>query len=84
MRLMVERAFQQEGEADGKWVRARVTSGQLSTYFVGYEEHWTLRREAEAKWGADFTLKRYHDSALSFGSPPARFVGQLLFDRPIA
>jgi uncharacterized protein (DUF885 family) len=84
MRLMVERAFQQEGEADGKWVRARVTSGQLSTYFVGYEEHWALRREAEAKWGADFRLKRYHDSALSFGSPPARFVGQLLFDRPIA
>jgi uncharacterized protein (DUF885 family) len=83
MRLMVERAFQQEGEADGKWVRARVTSGQLSTYFVGYEEHWALRREAEAKWGADFKLKRYHDAALAFGSPPARFVGQLLFDRPI-
>ena len=84
MRLMVERAFQQEGEADGKWVRARVTSGQLSTYFVGYEEHWALRREAEAKWGGAFTLKRYHDSALSYGSPPARFVGQLLFGRPIA
>jgi len=84
MKLMVEGTFQEQGEADGKWVRARVSSGQLSTYFVGYEEHWALRREAEHGWGADFALKRYHDTALSFGSPPVRFVGQLMFDRPIA
>lgn len=83
MRLMVDDAFQEKGEAEGKWVRARVTSGQLSTYFVGYEEHWSIRREAEQHWGADFALKRYHDTALSFGSPPARFVGQMMFDRPI-
>jgi uncharacterized protein (DUF885 family) len=83
MRLMVDHAFQQEGEAEGKWTRARVTSGQLSTYFVGYEEHWQLRAEAEKSWGKDFTLKRYHDTALSFGSPPVRFVGQLMFARPI-
>jgi len=84
MKLMVDGAFQEQGEADGKWVRARVSSGQLSTYFVGYEEHWALRREAEHLWGPDFALKRYHDTALSFGSPPVRFVDQLMFDRPIA
>jgi uncharacterized protein (DUF885 family) len=84
MKLMVEGAFQEQGEADGKWVRARVSSGQLSTYFVGYEEHWSLRREVEHHWGSDFALKRYHDTALSFGSPPTRFVGQLMLDRPIA
>jgi uncharacterized protein (DUF885 family) len=84
MKLMVEDAFQEQGEADGKWVRARVSSGQLSTYFVGYEEHWALRHEAEHAWGPEFALKRYHDTALSFGSPPVRFVGQLMFDRPIA
>jgi uncharacterized protein (DUF885 family) len=83
MKLMVEDAFQEQGEADGKWVRARVTSGQLSTYFVGYEEHWSLRHDAEHRGGPDFALKRYHDTALSFGSPPVRFVGQLMFDRPI-
>jgi uncharacterized protein (DUF885 family) len=84
MKLMVEGAFQEQGEADGKWVRARVSSGQLSTYFVGYEEHWALRHEAEHRWGPDFALKRYHDTALAFGSPPVRFVDQLMFDRPIA
>ena len=84
MKLMVEGAFQEQGEADGKWVRARVSSGQLSTYFVGYEEHWALRHEAEHRWGPAFALKRYHDMALSFGSPPVRFVDQMMFDRPIA
>ncbi|HEX4504486.1 MAG TPA: DUF885 domain-containing protein [Alphaproteobacteria bacterium] len=83
MKLMVEGAFQEQGEADGKWVRARVSSGQLSTYFVGYEEHWNLRHDAEHRWGPDFALKRYHDTALSFGSPPVRFIGQLMFDQPI-
>ena len=83
MKLMVEDAFQEQGEADGKWTRARVTSGQLSTYFVGYEEHWALRHDAEHRWGPDFALKRYHDAALAYGSPPVRFIGQLMFDRPI-
>ncbi|MCA9711373.1 MAG: DUF885 domain-containing protein, partial [Myxococcales bacterium] len=35
LELMVFRSFQQEGEAKAKWVRAQVTSTQLSTYFVG-------------------------------------------------
>lgn len=84
MKLMTVQAFQQEREAAGKWVRAQVSSAQLPTYFVGWQEHWALRREAEKRWGADFNLKRYHDKVLSFGSPPARFVSQLMFDQPIA
>jgi hypothetical protein len=39
MKLMVEGGFQEEREAAGKWVRAQLTSAQLSTYFVGYQEH---------------------------------------------
>jgi hypothetical protein len=39
MRMLVEEAFQDEREADGKWRRAQLTSAQLSTYFVGYLEH---------------------------------------------
>ena len=84
MKLMTVQAFQQEREAAGKWVRAQLSQAQLPTYFVGWEEHKALRKQAEAKWGKAFTLKRYHDGILSFGSPPARFAGQLLFDLPIA
>jgi uncharacterized protein (DUF885 family) len=84
MTFMTGEAFQEEREAAGKWTRARLSSGQLSTYFVGWGEHHALRKHAEATWGADFNLKKYHDTALSHGSPPARFVRQLMFGEPIA
>lgn len=84
MKFMTQDAFQEEREAAGKWTRARVSSGQLSTYFVGWGEHHALRKETETRWGADFGLKRYHDTALSHGSPPLRFVRQLMLDEPIA
>lgn len=83
MELMIESTFQEEREAAAKWVRAQLTSTQLSTYFVGYQEHRDLRAEAEQRWGDEFSLKRYHDGVLSFGSPPVRFVRALLFDLDI-
>jgi uncharacterized protein (DUF885 family) len=83
MKLMVETGFQEEREAAGKWVRAQLTAAQLSTYFVGYQEHSDMRAEAERRGGARFDIKRYHDTVLSFGSPPVRYVRALLFDEPI-
>ncbi|WP_183030039.1 DUF885 domain-containing protein [Altericroceibacterium spongiae] len=83
MDLMMKGAFQQEREAAGKWVRANLSSVQLLSYFTGYEEHWALRHEAERRWGKDFTLRRYHDAVLSHGSPPVKYVRELLFDLPI-
>ncbi|HAY83317.1 MAG TPA: DUF885 domain-containing protein, partial [Planctomycetaceae bacterium] len=83
MQLMMEDTFQEEREAAGKWVRAQLTSAQLSTYFVGYIEHVDLRRETEAAWGDDFQLKTYHDKVLSFGSPPVKFARALLLDKAI-
>ncbi len=83
MHLMIEGGFQEEREAAGKWVRAQLTSAQLSTYFVGYQEHLELRAAMEAAWGDDFALRRYHDQALSYGSPPVRFVRALMLDEEI-
>jgi hypothetical protein len=83
IKLMTEMGFQQEREAAGKWIRAQVTSCQLPTYFVGLSEHNELRAEAEKRWGSSFNLKRYHDTVLSFGSPPVRMARQLMFDEPI-
>jgi hypothetical protein len=45
MDLMVRGGFQEESEAIKKWDRARLTSTQLSTYFVGSMEMWRLERE---------------------------------------
>lgn len=83
MRLMIEGGFQEEREAAGKWTRAQLTSAQLSTYFVGTQEHWDLRRQMEKISGDDFNLKTYHDKLLSFGSPPVQFVKALMLDLPI-
>ena len=83
MKMMTQTTFQEESEASGKWVRAQLSSTQLSTYFIGLQEHLDLRREAEQRWGKKFNLKRYHDTVTSFGSPPARYVGELMFDHPI-
>lgn len=83
MKLMMEDTFQEEREAAAKWTRAQLTSTQLSTYFVGYHEHREIRRAAEKEWADAFTLKRYHDSVISFGSPPPRFVRALLLNQQI-
>ena len=81
MKLMVETAFQEEREAAGKWDRARMSSTQLSTYFVGAAEHFEARARAQAQPG--FTLKAYHDKLLGAGSPPGRFAAALYFGDPI-
>jgi len=78
MRMMTEDAFQQESEAAGKWIRAQLSSAQLPTYFVGWREHWALRREMQAPEGENFDLKSYHDTLLSFGSPPVRYARALM------
>ncbi|MBL8544584.1 MAG: DUF885 domain-containing protein [Hyphomonadaceae bacterium] len=83
MQLLTQTAFQEEREAAGKWRRAQLSVGQLSTYFVGFQEHLETRAAAEVKWGPEFNLKRYHDGVLAFGSPPCRFARQLLLDEPI-
>ena len=84
MKFMTDYAFQEEREAAGKWTRARVSSGQLSTYYVGWSEHHALRKEMEAKDGAAFNLKAYHDAVLSHGSPPVRLARAMLLNAEIA
>ncbi len=68
--LMENEAFQEEGEAVGKWTRARISHGQLSTYFYGFSELMKLRALAEKQPG--FNERAYHDQLLSFGSPSLR------------
>ncbi|HJX26179.1 MAG TPA: DUF885 domain-containing protein [Chthoniobacterales bacterium] len=76
--LMMKEGFQQEGEAVAKWKRARLSSAQLSTYFVGVTEHLDLREKAKAKAGASFDLKKYNDTVISFGSPPVKYVREVM------
>jgi uncharacterized protein (DUF885 family) len=77
MKLMMEQALQEEGEAAGKWKRAQLTSAQLSTYFYGFYEIMKIRERGEKEAG--FAERAFNDKLLSFGSPAPRFLGALMF-----
>jgi uncharacterized protein (DUF885 family) len=76
--FMMNEGFQEEGEAAGKWKRAQLSSTQLSTYYVGSVEINDLRKAYEAKNKGKLNLKKMHDWMLSFGSPPAKYVREML------
>ena len=47
--LMIDGAFQEEAQARAKYNRARLSSTQLSTYFVGSLMFWDLEHEARRR-----------------------------------
>jgi uncharacterized protein (DUF885 family) len=65
-------------EAAGKWKRAQLSSTQLSTYYVGSVEVNDLRRAYEAKNKGKVDLQKMHDEMLSFGSPAAKYVKEMM------
>jgi uncharacterized protein (DUF885 family) len=77
MRLMLDRGYQEEGEAVGKWRRSLLTSTQLSTYFVGYLAVRGIVEDLRAAQ-PDWSLRQVHDAVLAHGSPPARHLRPLL------
>jgi uncharacterized protein (DUF885 family) len=76
--LLVGRAFQTEGEAVGKIIRAKQTSCQLSTYFVGRTAFYRLRQQVQRDLGDRFDLGRYHEAVLSHGTLPVKYLPELL------
>jgi Bacterial protein of unknown function (DUF885) len=77
MALMTGRGHQEEGEAAGKWRRARLTSSQLSTYYVGYSEISDLAADLRAA-DPGLTDQQVHDRMLAHGSPPVRLLRTVL------
>jgi uncharacterized protein (DUF885 family) len=78
MELLVGRAFQTEGEAVGKIIRAKQTSCQLSTYFVGRTAFYRLRQQLQRALGDRFDLARYHEAVLSHGTIPVKYLPELV------
>lgn len=78
--LLTDQAFQEDAEARGKLTRAKVTSGQLCSYFVGGAELADLHEEARAADGAAFDPRRFHQRVLSHGTPTADVVRRALRD----
>jgi len=78
--LMINETFQEESEANGKWRRAQLTSAQLSTYFTGYILFLELLEDYKAQEGENFTLKKFHEELLSYGSIPIRYIREMMID----
>ena len=76
--FLTKEAFQSEEEARLKIVRAKQTSVQLSTYFVGRMAMQRLRDETQRELGDRFNLGRYHEAVLEQGSVPVRYLRELV------
>jgi hypothetical protein len=82
--LMIRDTFQEKPEAEGKLRRAKLSSTQLPTYFVGWQAWRRLRRDVQAQRGAAFDLSAYHDEVLSYGSVPMGALRRLIVKEDVA
>ena len=74
MNFLVNEAFQSQEEARLKIIRAKQTSVQLSTYFVGRMAFYRLRQAVEREMKDQFDLGRFHEAVLDHGSIPVRVL----------
>ena len=78
MALLVDRGFQTTGEAAGKVLRAKQSSCQLSTYFVGRTAFYQLRQQVQRKRGDQFRIGKFHEEVLSHGTIPVKYLPELV------
>jgi uncharacterized protein (DUF885 family) len=78
LELMMKKGFQEEAEAVRKLRRAKITSTQLSTYFVGYKEMRGIYEAAKKKAGASFTNRSVLEKMISYGSIEPRMIKRLM------
>ena len=79
LRLLLEEGFQTKKVAEEKLRRAQVTSVQLSTYFVGWQQIAKLRDEQKAARGSAWSLREFNDALLAHGTPPIPYVRDIFF-----
>src|ERR1700693_2813753 len=78
MDLMTQDAFQTQAEAEGKLVRAKLSSTQLPTYYVGIREWFAFRKKYQDAAGKNFNLLKFHDLVLDQGPLPVPVVEKLV------
>ena len=78
MDLMLNDTFQTQAEAEGKLRRAKLTSTQLPTYFVGIRQWWELRKKYQTAKGSAFNLEEFHNKALDQGPLPIEYLEKII------
>ena len=78
LKFLTQEAYQSEGEARLKIIRAKQSSVQLSTYFVGRMAHYRLRQAVQRELGGKFQLGRFHEAVLAPGPVPVKYLPELV------
>lgn len=76
--LMEKQTFQEKEEAQEKLQRAKLTSAQLPTYFVGWRGWLNARSEYRKAKGSAYSLSDFNDSALKEGAVPLNSLSGLI------
>lgn len=78
MDLLTKQTFQTQAEAEGKLKRAKLTSAQLPTYYLGLREWLKFRKRYQDKMGSKFDLLKFHNQVLDEGPLPVPIIEQIL------
>jgi uncharacterized protein (DUF885 family) len=78
MEMMLREAFQEQTEAENKWLRITLSQVQLTSYFTGYAEIYDFRERQKEQLAENFDLKAFHDQFLSYGSAPVPAIIELM------
>lgn len=72
--LLSKECFQTDQQVEEKYHRATVSQVQLCSYYSGSTAIQQLRDEYQKKMGSKYSLKNFHETFLSFGSSPVKYI----------
>ena len=74
VRFYEERAGMPHGAALGEAVKNSMFPGGAMMYLIPMDRIKRLRQEMSRRWGSAFSLRRFHDQFLSYGSVPVELI----------
>ncbi len=83
MDLMLKQTFQENEEATAKLQRAKLSSCQLPTYFMGWRDWRRVRDQYKQAKGAAFQLSEFHRQALTPGAVSLPALARILTGKPL-
>ncbi|QRK07601.1 DUF885 domain-containing protein [Archangium violaceum] len=78
VRFFEEEAYMTRTNAERE-ARRGTSDPTYLVYALGKKMLLELREEAKARWGKDFSPRRFHDAVVSYGYPPVPVVRRLMF-----
>jgi uncharacterized protein (DUF885 family) len=74
VKLLTKECFQTNQQVEEKYHRATVSQVQLCSYYSGATAIQQLRDDYQKKMGSKYSLKNFHETFLSFGSSPVKYI----------